>query len=262
MKHPRLYLLSSIALALGHWGAPAVAGTVPATNGLQEISDAEMGDMRGRYTVGDNAVAWFGVKMISTWQTPTGQVLQGTLALSMDFTHGGAKPQIGFEPIVSITRADAPLPPPADVATPPVRHVDAAGLANVGGVVQSVQVAGDGNLASNVTQLTISNGGGPPASTSAGTSSGVASAFSGGSRAVATFDGSSASLLLSIDGQGSVEQWIRNGSIGQSVQLTADNQLINNRMEIELVRQTVAANTQLAQNVAQAINQAQGIGLH
>jgi hypothetical protein len=87
-------------------------------------------------------------------------------------------------------------------------------------------------------------------------------AVSGGSRAVASFDGNSANLLLSIDGQGSVEQWIRNGSVGQSVQLTADNQLINNRMEIELVRQTVAANTQLAQNVAQAINQAQGIGLH
>ncbi len=261
MKHTRLYMLGS-ALILGHWAAPVMASDAPAASGLEEISDAELGGMRGRYTVGDNAIAWFGVKMISTWQTSTGQVLQGTLALNMDFTHDKVKPQITFEPIVSITRADAPLPLPASAATPPARSVDAAGLANVGGVVQSVQVAGDGNLASNVTRLTVSNGDRAPAGTGAGAPSGVASAFSDGSSAVASFDGSSASLLLSIDGQGSVEQWIRNGSVGQSVQLTADNQLINNRMEIELVRQTVAANTQLAQNVSQAINQTQGIGMH
>lgn len=260
MKHTRLYLLTSTALALGHWGAPAMAAAAPASSGLEEISDSELGDMRGRYTVGDNAVAWFGVKMISTWQTGAGQVLQGTLALNMDFTQDKVKPQITFEPIVSITRADAPLPVPA-TGVIPARSVNAAGLANVGGVVQSVQVAGDGNLANNVTRLSITNGDSAPTGTG-GAASGVASAFSNGSSAVASFDGSSANLLLSIDGQGSVEQWIRNGSIGQSVQLTGDNQLINNRMEIELVRQTVAANTQLAQNVAQAINQAQGIGMH
>lgn len=263
MKHTRLYLLGTAALALGgHWGAPVMATAIPSTSGLEEIGDAEMGDMRGRYTVGNNAVAWFGVRMISTWQTSTGQVLQGTLALNMDFTHGKVNPQISFEPMVSITRADAPLPPPAGVATPPARHVDAAGLANVGGVVQSVQVAGDGNLASNVTRLTVSDGDTAPASNGTGAPSGAVTAISGGSRAVASFDGSNAGLLLSIAGQGSVQQWIRNGSIGQSVQLTADNQLVDNRMEIELVRQTAAANAQLAQNVAQAINQAQGIGMH
>ena len=45
-------------------------------SGLTELSDEEMGDMRGRYTVGDNKVAWFGVTMVSTWQTDTGQTLQ------------------------------------------------------------------------------------------------------------------------------------------------------------------------------------------
>lgn len=261
MKHTRLYLLGSAALALGHWASPSMAAAAPAASGLEEISDAEMGGMRGRYTVGDNAVAWFGVKMISTWQTSSGQVLQGTLALNMDFTHDKVKPQISFEPIVSITRADAPLPPPAG-STPSTRSVDAAGLANVGGMVQSVQVAGDGNLASNVTRLTVSDGDHAPAGSGTGAPSGTLSAINGGSRAVASFDGSNASLLLSIDGQGSVRQWIRDGSIGQSVQLTADNQLINNRMEIELVRQTVAMNSRLTQDVAQAINQMQGIGMH
>ncbi|MHB1272956.1 MAG: hypothetical protein ACYCZD_09350 [Rhodanobacter sp.] len=213
--------------------------------------------MRGRYTVGDNAVAWFGVKMISTWQTGTNQILQSTLALNMDFTHN--LPKITFQPSVTITSIDAPLPLPA--VSEPSRSVNGAGLANVGGVVQSVQVAGDSNFASNVTSLTVHDASNTPIPSSTGggnDSSGVAATF--GASAVASFDGHSASVLLTIDGQGAVSQWIRNGSLGQSVQLTADNQWVSNHMEIELIRQTMSANTQLAQNVAQAINLARTIG--
>jgi hypothetical protein len=222
---------------------------------LEEISDAELSDMRGRYTPGDNTVAWFGVKMISTWQTTAGQVLEGTMALSMDLAK--SKPTVSFVPSVSITHINAPPPVPS---TDPSRQVDASGLANVAGVTQSVQVAGDSNLASNVTRLSVQDGGSPPAT---GSSSGpdTASAYADGASAVASFDGNSANVLLTIDGQGAVSQWIHNGSVGQSVQLAADNQWISNRMEIDLIRQTVAANTQLAQNVAQSIALARGIGL-
>lgn len=262
MKHPRHYLLGAAALALGSWGLPALADDAPAANRLEEIPDAELGTMRGRYTIGDNAVAWFGVKMISTWQTSSGQLVQGTLALDMDFSHGNSTPKISFQPSVSITRADATLPIPA--SGNPLRSVDGSGLANVSGVVQSVQVAGDGNQASNVTRLSVHDGNSTPpgSAASTGSPSGVATAYGDGASAVASFDGQSANVLLTIDGQGAVQQWIRNGSIGQSVQLTADDQWISNRMEIDLVRQTVATNTQLAQNVAQAISLARGIGLH
>lgn len=255
MKHTRLFVLGASALALGQWANTARAADRPGS-GLEEISDTELGNMRGRYTVGNDTVVWFGVKMISTWQTPTGQILEGTLALSMDFTHN--QPTVSFVPTVSITHVDAPpLPtPPAD----PARHVDASGLANVAGVVQSVQVAGDSNLAGNVTRLTVHDGTAPPAQDG---SSGpdMASAYADGSSAVASFDGSSASVLLTIDGQGAVSQWIRNGSMGQSVQLATDSQWVSNRMEIDLIRQSVAPSTQLAQNVAQSIALARGIGL-
>jgi hypothetical protein len=262
MKTTRNYLLGAATLALGAWAMPSVAGQAPATNGLEEIPDAELGSMRGRYTVGADTVAWFGVKMISTWQTGSGQLVQGTLALDMDFSSGKPTPTISFQPSVSITRTDAPLPLPA--AGNPLRSIDSRGLANVSGVVQSVQVAGDGNQASNVTRLTVHDGDGalPGSSTATGSASGVASAYGDGASAVASFDGQSANVLLTIEGQGAVQQWIRNGSVGQSVQLTADDQWISNRLEIDLVRQTTAASIQLAQNVAQAINLARGIGLH
>lgn len=260
MKHTRLYLLSAGALALCQWANTARAESTPPGSGLEEISDAELGDMRGRYTTGDNTVAWFGVKMISTWQTTTGQVLEGTMALSMDLAK--PKPTVSFVPSVSITHVNAPPPAPSPN---PTRHVDASGLANVAGVTQSVQVAGDSNLASNVTRLSVQDGGSAPtASGSSGpdtASTSTASAYANGAGAVASFDGNSANVLLTIDGQGAVSQWIHNGSVGQSVQLAADNQWVSNRMELDLIRQTVAANTQLAQNVAQSIALARGIGL-
>ncbi|MFA6228960.1 MAG: hypothetical protein WC617_02150 [Rhodanobacter sp.] len=259
MKYARNHLLAATTLALAHWGLPAHAeATTPTANSMEEVSDAELGDMRGRYTVSGNTVAWFGVKMISTWQSNTGQVLESTLAVNMKFDPGKVQPTVTFQPTVSITRADAPLP--ATPSATPSRSVDGSGLANVGGVVQSVQVAGDGNVASNVTRLSLLDGDSAPTPTTSATP--FASATDAGASAVASFDGQSAHVLLTIEGQGAVAQWIRNGSVGQSVQLTADNQWVSNRMEIELVQQAVAGNAQLAQSVAQAITLARGVGTH
>lgn len=293
MKHTRLFLLGTGAFMIAPWPHTAHASTAPTASGLEELSDAELGTMRGRYTIGDNQVAWFGVKMISTWQSNMGQTLQGTLAVSMDFTQGA--PKVTFEPTVSITRADAPAPPlpPSAPNAPstPSRSIDSRGLANVQGLVQSVQVAGDGNLASNTTHLSVTDGDSAPAATT-GTATAtatataspatttattsavtaavqqqsashpaVSSAYGDGSSAVASFDGHNADVLLTIDGQGAVAQWIHDGSIGQTIRLTGDYQWASNRMEIALVRQSMAANTQLAQNVAQSLALARSVGL-
>ncbi|HUW53148.1 MAG TPA: hypothetical protein VMV99_07020 [Rhodanobacter sp.] len=260
MNNTRFYLLSAMALALSHWGAPAMASEARSSSGLDEIPNEELATMRGRYTISDNTVAWFGVKMISTWKTPSEQLLQSTLALNMDFTHG--TPKITFQPSVTITSANAQMPLPAPNA--PSRSVTGAGLANVSGVVQSTQVAGDGNVASNVTSLAVHDGGSapsaPPSPGSNDATSGIASVTSNGASAVASFDGKNAGVLLTIDGQGAVSQWIHNGSLGQSVQLTADNQAVSNSMQIELIRQATSINSQLSQNVAQAINLARTMG--
>lgn len=224
-----------------------------ATPGMSEIPDLELAAMRGRYTVGDHQVAWFGVSMISTWHTASGQTLQGTLSLGMDFANGG-RPVISFSPTVTITAADAPVIGSDGVA----RSIDASGLANVSGMTQSVQVAGDHNTAANVTRLNVRDGAAPGATGTAAT--GTANASVGDAVASAGFDGSAANVLLQVQGQGEVQQWIRNGSLGQSIQLTSDHQQVSNRMEIDLVRGSLASNAQLAQNVAQAIQMTRGIG--
>lgn len=248
--------------------APAAPG-----QGISEISDDELSTMRGRYTVGDNTVAWFGVSMISTWQTATGQILESTMKVSMDFSHGGNTPKVTFTPTVNITRADAPEPAPAATAvasvvpapaspqtsSEPQRSVDASGLQNVSGLVQSVQVAGDANAATNSTQLTVRDGSAPEVA-AASAPAGTTSVTDGAATASASYANGTAGVLLLIAGQGEVQQWIRNGSVGQSIQLTGDAQQISNRLQLDLVRQSVSNNLPLNQNVAQAITLARGIG--
>ncbi|SFK34501.1 hypothetical protein [Rhodanobacter glycinis] len=247
------FLVTMIGVGLLHWGAPAFAADTHGHRSLQEVSDTDLGAMRGRYTIGNNAVAWFGVSMISTWRSSTGQLLQGTLTLGMDFRHD--QPQVSFTPTVSITAAQAL---PAGSPNDPNRSASNQGLANIGGMVQSVQVAGDGNLASNLTSLVIRDGGTPPGGSSGsgiplGTSADGATVSAGYANGVAQ-------VLLDIPGQGSLRQWIQPGSLGQSVQLTSDNQWVSNTMQIELIRQTTAGNLQLMQGVTQALGLTRGIG--
>lgn len=219
--------------------------------GLSEIPDPELKLMRGRYTVNGNAVAWFGVTMVSQWQAGN-QSAQSALTLGMDFSHGGNTPKVSFTPSVTVTAADAPLP------ETPGRSVDSSGLQNVAGLTQSIQVAGDNNVASNATQLNVREGTAPTATEQ---SAPQASAQQGGVSAVAQQDGNSASVQLQIQGVGQVQQWIRNGSVGQSIAVASDGQSASNRMQIDLVRQTLANSASLNQNVAQAMNLVRGVGM-
>jgi hypothetical protein len=237
--------------------SPAHAADAPKTQeqgrpgkGLSEIPDPELNLMRGRYTVNGNAVAWFGVTMISQWQAGN-QSAQSALTLGMDFSHNATTPKVSFTPSVTVTAADAPLP------VTPGRSVESSGLQNVAGLTQSVQVAGDNNVASNATQLNVREGTAPSTTEQ---NAQQASAQQGGVSAVAQRDGNSASVQLQIQGVGAVQQWIRNGSVGQSIAIASDGQSVSNRMRIDLVRQTLASSGSLNQNVAQAMSMVRGVG--
>ena len=58
--------LATVPLALPAWAQQADApAATPVASGLTELTDQEMGDMRGRYTVSSDSVAWFGITMVS-----------------------------------------------------------------------------------------------------------------------------------------------------------------------------------------------------
>jgi hypothetical protein len=261
----RTLLFTLVGLALAQAGRSAIATDAPpgsVGSGIQEVSDQELGGLRGRYTIDNNTIAWFGVSMISDWQTSSGRLLKGTLTLGMDFRHG-SQPKITFVPTVSITAANAPMPSSPNPPTGGlVRSVNGAGLANVGGLLQGVQVAGDNNLASNVTRLSISDGGTPPAAGTGNGSSGTATASDGGASVSASYANGVAQVLLNVDGIGRVRQWIQAGSLGQTVQLAADSQIASNSLQIQLIRQMSGSNVPLQQSVTQALSLVRGFGIH
>ena len=276
-------LCIAIGLATAPAALPAFAqaqalpspATTPAT-GLTELTDEEMGDMRGRYTVSSNTVAWFGVTMVSTWQNQAGQQLTSSMKVTMD-ARTPDKPVVRFQPHVSITTVDVAPPSPDGQ-----REIDNAGLANVTGVTQSIQVAGDDNAAHNVAKVTVRdqvpNGeGAAPAGAEPAASADVvpaiavpdpvalqatiATASAAGMNAVAQLDGNAARVLLQIDGQGAVEQWINRSGMGQTIMLSSDGQTASNWMELDIVRNTSQARAGVAQNVAQAIALSRGIAV-
>ena len=240
-----------LALVAGAIAAPALAGpgTPPARAGLQELSDSDLGAMRGRYIVGDNRVAWFGVTMVSDWATASGQHLQGAMTLGFDLR--GARPAVSFQPSVTITAGEMP-------AVAGSGQVNAAGLANVGGLVQAVQVAGDGNTARNGLSLRVRDGAvALPATQSARS----AEHQVGSAQARASLDDGGARVLLQVAGQGAVTQWIDARTIGQSIQLTGDGSRVGNQMQLDLVRQAVPASQAVHQNLIQAIGMTRAGGL-
>lgn len=317
----RSLLFTAVALAIACGCNNVLAYEVNADRhvgtGIHEVADQELADMRGRYVVGDNTVLWFGVQMVSTWQTNNGQILQSALSLGLNFSKNANEPQVTFVPTVTITTLSNALPSPS---TPShiSRSIQSGGVANVGGLTQSVQIAGDRNAASNVTSLTIQNNGnashpatagnagsitqispsnsgassspasvtvnGPMVNASSSTTN-LASAGNsqapdnptpsitnpsttngdptpdgrtanvGNASASATYSGNSAQLNLSVAGQGSASQWIRQGSIGQTIALAADNQIVTNQMIVSMVTQSLTtASSQLSRTLAQSLN--------
>jgi hypothetical protein len=261
-SHTRTSRTPGACLVMGLLAAPVVPAWAQVTaqdhgSGLTELSDQELGDMRGRYTVGGDQVAWFGVTMISTWQNESGQQLQGSLQLSMDLTDP-QRPRVSFQPHVSITATDAPIPAAGQ------RHISSAGLANVNGMVQGVQVAGDGNSVynqANVRLRELDPGELAARNGSAAATTRSASQSMAGMQASAVLGEDSARILLQVDGQGAVEQWIGASGMGQSIALATDSHSASNWMEVDIARQTLPTRGPLGQNVAQAITLSRGLAI-
>lgn len=265
MKNPH-YLATTVALGLvgvsGYaWATPA---DNPGSNGITEISDAELAQMRGRWTPPGTpgTVAYFGVTMSSTWNASSGQQLASSMSLGMNFSPSG-NVQVTFQPTVTIVRT-TPTASSSTTANASNRSVDSSGLYNVSGLVQGVQIAGDGNLADNVTSLTVTTGGDssePPAGGSVyNGQSQTYSARDGDANASASIGNQGMQVSLTIAGQGQVQQWINSSSLGQVIALGSDGQSVHNSLQIELVQRPLTASVNLSRDLAQSMNLVRGIG--
>lgn len=163
--------------------------------GLKEILDFEFNLLCGCYIVGGNIVVWFGVMMVLQWQVGNGNVLQGVLILGMDFRGGGSL-KLSFQFSVYVIVLDVLL---LDMQG---CYIDSSGLVNVSGLVQSVQVVGDGNVVCNVIMLVVCNG---VVLVLLGDGVYLISVQVVGFLVFVVFDGNQVCLLLQVDGQGLVQ---------------------------------------------------------
>lgn len=250
---------SSLCLALSAGVLPVAAARSEAvastpTPGLVELSDSELGGMRGRYTLAGQSVAWFGVMLSSRWETATGQQAVGTLQIGFDYRNGD-RPQVSFTPTMTIG-TELPSSPVVDTGE---RHIASPAIENVGGLVQSIQLAGDGNAVANQALLTVRDGEVPETATTA-VPAGDLTMKRDGMEMMIRATGSRPGIWLTSP-QGAVAQWIGGGQVGQSIALTGDGSRVTNLLQMELVRGQTSVSVPLTQNVLQALRSAQGVGI-
>lgn len=204
--------------------------------GISLLTNPEMSELRGRYTVSDNQVLYFGVEMASTWKTQDGQQLQGGANFSLDFSDKGG-PQVSFSPTVSISSTQSR----GETADTSRRTVSTSGVDNVSGLGQSIQVAGDFNSASNTLGIKILDKT-PQRKSGAGIGQSLRVTNTRGGEVSSILNKQGATVTLSLDGQGVVQQSIRgvmSGGTGQgafqSIKTLGDFHTITNRMQLSIV---------------------------
>ncbi|HEY8353919.1 MAG TPA: hypothetical protein VIK69_02760 [Methylophilaceae bacterium] len=215
-------------IAFGSMANAAMPSGLEVFEALEEIPDGELQHMRGKF-VSNNQVLYFGVEMVSRWQTEMGTTVIAGASLDIDFRAGGnAQPVVSYVPTVSIVQqVDAQGQENA------TSHVyGGAGLANVSGVSQSIQVAGRSNHVLNDISMQVmlapADGGGSAAA-AAGTHGGMAMARADdGTIATVRLGSNSLDLGIAVPGQGEVLQQIRSQGMFQSARIGGDLNQVHN----------------------------------
>ncbi len=213
-------LVGGIAVGLAFAGL-LISGTVLAANpAIVALSDPELAQMRGRFLAADNRVMYFGVEMITQWQTTGGTMAAG---LSVGIDRAGQQPSVTFAPTVSIEGSP-------NVATSGMHTVEGSNTGETRGVRQQIQVAGNDNRATNNFDVRIephhrdgaSSGGGYNVEIQQGGAV-VASGLSNGGRQAGV------SMQL---GNSRVFQGFQAGNAAQVIQLAGDHQVVNNQLRL------------------------------
>lgn len=236
-NHPR-----PIALALAGilFIAPtARAGLPPGVevfNDMQEVSDADLGHMRGKFA-SNNQVLYFGVEMASQWQTPNGSLVTAGANLDIDFRNqNGNTPSVHYVPTVTITQQGQTIQSSQNGSANVVSG--GGGLANVNGVSQSIQVAGkDNGIRNDISMqvdVTSTQGGGSIPGAIQGQAGTVSTTGGDGTVASVTLSNNSIGLNVTVPGQGQILQQIRNQGVFQAARIGGDANLIHNQITMHI----------------------------
>lgn len=213
-------LVGGVAVGLALAGL-FVSGKVLAANpAIVALSDPELAEMRGRFIAADNRVMYFGVEMITQWQTTGGTMSAG---LSVGIDRAGRQPSVTFAPTVSINGSPK-------AATSGSHSVQGTNTSDTRGVRQQIQVAGNDNRADNYFDVRIE-----PHRAGDTTSGGGYNVQieQGGAVVVSGLSRSRRQAGVSMQlGNSRVFQGFQAGNATQLIQLAGDHQMVNNQLRL------------------------------
>ena len=201
-------------------GAMALPPGITALTDNPEVPDPELAQMRGRY-ISSSSITYFGVEMLSEWQTAAGDTLSAGLQFNVDLA--GMEPTVSFTPTVAIVSGDGIFPAGGTGGD----TIQDRGTGNAGGVVQVIQTAGNANAVDQDVQMDI-RGDRPPATAGASAGTGSRTVEAGDATAVTRTDADRLETVLSFRGQGEVVQSIGRNGVHQATRLVGDLNQVRN----------------------------------
>jgi len=162
--------------------------------------------MRGRY-VSFGEVQYFGVQMQTVWTTSNGSVMTSGVTLGFQFGHKG--PQMGYSVATDITKD--PHGNALNKDEPPQKT---STLGTSQGVTQVIQLAADGNTATNNVVVNVTNS---PESGPTSTSDASHTLQSNGIRVTAGAANNGIGTDIVVPGQGEVKQQISGNALAAGV---------------------------------------------
>jgi len=216
-----------------------------------ELSDDEMGDMRGRSLSG-NQLSYFGVEMYTRWTNSSGETLNTGLVLGT-----GVSSSAQLRPTITVFQnseytAQGNANAQSNAGT---SSITSSGLDNVNGISQAIQVAGDGNRVRQELRIDV----GPEGSTNRVNLEGTAIAVNGpGTTVLGEGTGTMTTFSLDRDGfgyrinnqsQDQVTQRVRNTAADSVRGITQNVQITTNLNQVVNVTNIVAETRQLAANI-------------
>lgn len=201
----------------------------------EEISDNSLGNMRGKFVSSGN-IMYFGVEMVTQWQTSAGETITATADLGVNLSNN--TPQVTFKPSItaeqSVTSSGATNSGSSVVG-------GAGGLDGVSGVVQNIQVAGTSNGVANSIGMNVQQISGPVTNQSTGIANEntMSVQTASGSTATVSMVNNALGVSVSVPSQGQTIQQIRSlamggGQVMQSVQLGGDQNQIRNMINLNV----------------------------
>ena len=264
--------VAAIVLVLAASSTMPVIASPPDLSALgsaQPVTDAELGELRGKFVTPDS-VSFFGITMLTSWQDASGVTTLAQLVFSVDFLPRGEGsapvPQlfIGWsregDPAMDVTDSHegyVPYIPPQDV-------LGVGGLASFSGAAQANVIAGADNRTLNGMQVMIVPSSAVPSLSQGGLS--VASgpgdiAFADGDTLHFQIADNQIGIVMSGNGGEDSASQLAGGDIGQLLQqtiLSSNSNMIENRASV--IFGVDALQNQQAVRVQEALSAMKGHG--